>query len=400
MHQPCFVRSGQGQDNIKRVTKSDRKASHWSDGAQGPKVWQNDGDAGLKVAMAGDHGRHEDDQVGSVTAALARSIIIRKIILLPKLKAAALFQPEDHVRGAQIQRKSILRPRRTQTSWARRNVGRASLTGLHYGGIFASGTLLFVGQEQALRYLTGVKGDVDLDAAPPLLSGLAGCFGGALYSLSATPLANFLRATEPNFATLVRGLPVTLLRDTGGFGLYFAAYTLVRGTLAPYEGVSTESITAGNYHISDLVRRVSLSSFSGAAAAATSYLWRSPLDTWYKISIGARPSDTPLLSWNRFITSPRGVNAIVLGAATWATYEMSMLCVHRLHRQGLYLEALDEAAFTTWLTGYAYQPCYERGAENGGRWHGHDAVPHAAHVHAHAHAHARLPPSPKSPPER
>ena len=61
---------------------------------------------------------------------------------------------------------------------------------------------------------------------------------------------------------------MTLLRDTGGFGLYFAAYTLVRGTLAPYEGVSTESITAGNYHISDLVRRVSLSSFSGAAVMA------------------------------------------------------------------------------------------------------------------------------------
>jgi hypothetical protein len=328
------------------------------------------------VPQSGAHGRHENDSVGSVTAALARSILIRKVVLIPKLKAAALFQPEDHVRGTQIRADVILR-HNTKT-WARRNIGAAGLNALHYGGIFGSGTLLFLGQEFALRSLTGARGDVDLDAAPPLQSGIAGCFGGALYSLSATPLANFLRAGQPTLGTMVQGLHLTLLRDTAGFGLYFGVYTAVRGSLAPYEGVSTNQITAGHYHASDLVRRLLLSSFSGAAAAAASYTWRSPFDTWYKISIGNRPRNTPLLSWNRFVTSPRGLKAIVLGAVTWAAYEGSMLCVHRLHRQGLQLEALDEAAFTVWLSAHAFHPAYERGAEHGGRWHGHDVEPHRA----------------------
>jgi hypothetical protein len=299
----------------------------------------------VELPQSGAHGRHEDDNVGSVTAALARSILIRKAILLPKLKAAALFQPEDHVRSSQIRAGAILRTPNSsgRATWARRHIGAVGLQGLHYGGIFASGTLLFVGQELALRYITGARGDIDLDAAPPLQSAVAGCFGGALYSLSATPLANFLRAGQPTLATLVQGLHLTLLRDTVGFGLYFGTYTAVRGSLAPYEGVSVDRITAGDYHASDVARRLSLSSFSGAAAAASSYTWRSPFDTWYKISIGTRPHDTPLLSWSRFVTSPRGMKAIVLGSATWAAYEGSMLCVHRLHRQGLELEALGKS---------------------------------------------------------
>ena len=41
------------------------------------------------------------------------------------------------------------------------------------------------------------------------------------------------------------------------------------------------------------------------------------------------------------------------------------------------LEQLDEAAFTVWLNAYAFHPCWEPGAEHGGRWHGHDVDPHS-----------------------
>lgn len=63
---------------------------------------------------------------------------------------------------------------------------------------------------------------------------------------------------------------------------------------------------------------------------------------------------------------------IVLGTATWPAHEGSVLWFHRLHRYGLELEALDEAALTIWLAEYSYRPVYEREAEHGGRWRRHD----------------------------
>jgi hypothetical protein len=48
------------------------------------------------------HHRYEDDTAGSVSAAVARSVIIRKLILLPKFKAAMFYQPEDHVERKHI----------------------------------------------------------------------------------------------------------------------------------------------------------------------------------------------------------------------------------------------------------------------------------------------------------
>jgi hypothetical protein len=38
-----------------------------------------------------------NDLFGSTVAAVARSALIQKLVLLPKMKAAAFFQPEDHV---------------------------------------------------------------------------------------------------------------------------------------------------------------------------------------------------------------------------------------------------------------------------------------------------------------
>ena len=61
----------------------------------------------------------------------------------------------------------------------------ARLVGLtHTASIFASGTLLFVVQERALRRLEPDSGG-DFSSASPLASGLAGCCGGAAYGLQA-----------------------------------------------------------------------------------------------------------------------------------------------------------------------------------------------------------------------
>eukprot|EP01050_Picozoa_sp_SAG11_P015054 SAG11_NODE_1916_length_4071_cov_3.418429_6_plen_145_part_00 len=120
----------------------------------------------------------------------------------------------------------------------------------------------------------------------------------------------------------------------------------------------------------------------GAAAAAAAYLWRSPIDTLYKRQLvneptsahpvflllsvhpcvpspsrpppvflllsaraspvtsgvptgrlvqGWRSADTPLWCLDRFITSPRGLRAIAVGAGTWAMYDGSMMALRRYH---------------------------------------------------------------------
>jgi hypothetical protein len=67
---------------------------------------------------------------------------LRYSILLPKLKATAMFQPEDHVSQQHIQWPGN---RGRMSQWA--------LSGMHTGSIFFSGTLLFVAQERMLRYI-------------------------------------------------------------------------------------------------------------------------------------------------------------------------------------------------------------------------------------------------------
>ena len=82
-------------------------------------------------------GDAEDDNVAAMqAAALARSVLIGKLLLIPKLKlkASGIFQPEDHA--------SVVRSR----------FGRMG-TALNYGGIFGSGYLLFWGHAVAFDYL-------------------------------------------------------------------------------------------------------------------------------------------------------------------------------------------------------------------------------------------------------
>ena len=331
----------------------------------------NDGPA----TVASRHGRHEDDSAGTFWAVLARTWFIRKAIMLPKLKAAAWFQPEDHVSSHQVK----VQRRLVGKSWGMRVVGGVGMKAIHYGGIFGSGMLLFVGHDIALARLSGLGVD-ELEKAPPLQSAAAGAFGGALYSLTATPIANFLRndaaiGRRASLFTLAQGMHWTLLRDVGGFGLYFGAYTAARDACLRAgldSAASAHSIAHGEGHaltLAECARRTACASLSGGFAACFAYSWRSPLDTLYKINIGARAADTPLLSRDRFLSSPRGLRAITVGALTWGVYEMTMLAVAQLHRLGLEMESLDQLAFVTWYAAPAYTR--ESGHGHRGRVHSH-----------------------------
>jgi len=298
-------------------------------------------------------GRHDDDTVGSLTAVLARSVLIRKLVLMPKMKAAMLFQPEDHVARERVKAQF------GRTLFGGANRRSARLTQLvHFGGIFGAGALLFLGQEVALSWLMSgsLTQHVDVDTAPALKSGIAGSFGGLLYAATATPLANYLRserllahATTPRALARVlgRGMWYTVPRDVGGFGLYFGVYTATRHVLEPFEGPTFERMVSGQYEYVDVVRRLGCASASGAAAVIAAYCWRSPLDTLYKQSLSLRDKQARLLSAQRFRTSKRGMFVLGVGAMTWTAYEASMLAVHRLDRYGRQLEARASVSRST-----------------------------------------------------
>jgi hypothetical protein len=225
-------------------------------------------------------GRHEDDTVGSLTAALARSALISKMVMMPKMKSVMMFQPEDHVSKAQVGRKLNVVPKVLQFSGMR---------AFQHGSIFCSGCLMFVGHEVALSALHEHEHHANVDTAPALLSGIAGMFGGSLYALTATPLNNYVRgASFCDTPALFKGLAYTLPRDVGGFGLYFGVYTATKKTLSVFETVEDENIIGGDYTYPDLARRLGCASVAGATAAVSTYCWRSPVDTLYKRSIGAR----------------------------------------------------------------------------------------------------------------
>ena len=101
---------------------------------------------------------------------------------------------------------------------------------LHYGGVFGCGTLLFVGHDLVLHRLAHGK---TVDDAPWMYSGLAGAAGGLLYNIPNIAINLYLR--HGNLKTIVttntfsKAYPFSLVRDVGGFGIYFAVYTLIRG---------------------------------------------------------------------------------------------------------------------------------------------------------------------------
>lgn len=282
-----------------------------------------------------------EDTLHSMLTSAARSMAIRYTILLPKIKAAGFFQPEDHVSAKHID--GSLQAR----------VGRVALGGAHMASVFASGTILFVGQEFALRRLEpDTMGD--FGKASPESSALAGSVGGFGYALWSTSTAALLHTGELSRAKLQflrRALPYTLPRDCGGFGLYFGAYAVTQKLLQSEQSDAPASCKAPSSTASaatgapvpslveaiwpgatplGLLRNAGATAFSGGVSGLATYLWRSPWDTKYKRSVGWRGDDAPLWSWRRFLQSPRGLKAIGLGAATWSAYELADAVLRKL----------------------------------------------------------------------
>ena len=284
-------------------------------------------------------------------AAAARAFLIGKLVLLPKfkLKAAAMFQPEDHaskiaesIRGGRL-------------GWLRTSA-------LNYGGIYLSGVLLFMGHATVLRRLKADETELDdEDTAHASKSALAGACGGIAYGLSSTPLISLLRLGGPARGELfswvhravLRPLSYTLPRDAGGFALYFGVYSYVRThpliTSSPAVEVKAEAEAEAKAETppassalmtvaAEAVPELATALVAGTAAGIATYLWRSPWDTLYKVRMGWRPPDAPLLSGSRFITSPRGAKAVGISGATWVVYEAVILAVRELTARGILKE--------------------------------------------------------------
>lgn len=291
----------------------------------------------------------EETDAAYHTAAIVRSFLIGKLIMLPKLKlkASGVFQPEDHA------------------SKTFAGHSRFRVTALNYGGIYGSGYALFVGYAWALRQLEkeqpfrkGVdEGIIDEDTARWSRSALAGAFGGLLYSVCATPIVSVVRSGGPDsFSSagpwlrrlFARPLLYTVPRDAGGFALYFGTYTActraIQGlsppTPTPPATPPTTLTTPTNWltTLKQIIPQLATALAAGSAAGVATYMWRSPFDTLYKQRMGWRALDAPLLSPQRFVTSPRGLRAVFTSGMTWAAYEFAVFGVRELTERGYLVE--------------------------------------------------------------
>ena len=318
---------------------------------------------------------NNQDDPRAVLTSVARTLAVRYAILMPKFKAVAFLQPEDHVSKDRIKHDAH---RRGSFS------GQLFLSASHNAAIFASGTVLFLVQDRSLRMLEP-QSSGDFSLASPLSTTISGALGGLAYSLSATATAAWVGTKggsvifEPqkrlrSWAFLRVALPHTLARDCGGFGLYFGAYAFAQSAArrldmlngmdaaahtastgwnpdhketdvpAPAEGrdgpiagggmqdangsAAGLVLTSHKLHLltsspGELARGVGVAATSGGFAGLLSYMWRSPLDTLYKRAVGWRAHDAPLWSLRRFLTSPRGGKAVAIGAITWSAFEIA-----------------------------------------------------------------------------
>merc|ERR1712100_956313 len=92
---------------------------------------------------------HEPQDWQALLQAFSRSTIIRSVAAFPKLKAAAMFQPEDTIKGKQNV-KALQAKRREAFSLGGR-IGKVGWKGLHHGTIFGAGILMFAGHEVVLH---------------------------------------------------------------------------------------------------------------------------------------------------------------------------------------------------------------------------------------------------------
>ncbi len=317
-----------------------------------------------------------ESSTASLTAAAARAFLIGKVVMLPKLKlkAAGWFQPEDHAS------KVSSRLQKGRLGWLRG-------LGINYGGIYASGVLLFETHAMVLRRLKEgddvlgklLDSELDEDHASASKSAIAGACGGLSYALSATPLVSLLRLGGPKPGEwsvwwrdgVLRPLRFTVPRDVVGFGLYFGLYSFARRALWPDSaagsgaragaGAGADADDAGGAGggsgavetaeeraacaprplravVTEALPGLATALLSGAGAGVATYLWRSPWDTLYKKRMGWRAADAPLLSAERFVASPRGLKAVGISAATWLVYEAAVLGVRELTARGVLRE--------------------------------------------------------------
>ena len=264
--------------------------------------------------------QYSDDTRNLIVSAV-RTLAVRYAILMPKFKAVAFFQPEDHVSHKHI--RNTLPHRALQIS--------------HHASIFCSGAVLFLAQEASLRRMDpACEGDFSRAPLPAVTA--SGAVGGAAYSVFATGTAAWLGTGDNSllqlrsWTFLRRALPYTLMRDAGGFACYFGVYKLAQGLAAGKLFGNNQdaamAVKTNKMHLLtdtpvELARGVVVAATSGGLAGLGTYLWRSPWDTLYKRAVGWRSADAPLWSWQRFLHSPRGGRAMVVGAMTWSVYELA-----------------------------------------------------------------------------
>lgn len=279
------------------------------------------------------------DAYSGTIASGVRSLAIRYTIMMPKLKGAAIFQPEDHV-----SQKHIKHPLHgSGSAFARRAVSAA-----HTGSIFFCGTVLFVAHERTLRAYEPHNPKADLRKASPTAMAVSGACGGFCYALCATATASWLGTAEISSSPLRShplrfyraAIPYTIARDSAGFACYFGIYRLANEHLSRWLGVPDRQHAEGTgaqapggmpavqtvreaapATSADVLRSIVVTALSGGLSGVATYVVRSPLDTLYKKAIGWRKADAPLWSWERFVSSPRGLKALGLGALTWTAYE-------------------------------------------------------------------------------
>lgn len=136
-----------------------------------------------------------------------------------------------------------------------------------------------------------------------------------------------------SWAFMRQALPYTLPRDAGGFACYFGVYKLTHDVASGrlVGGRSTAlSLEEPSHKLkflsatpSELLHGLLVTAGSGGMAGLATYLWRSPWDTLYKQEVGWRKPDAPLWSFARFLSSPRGLKAVLIGASTWSMYELA-----------------------------------------------------------------------------
>ncbi len=238
------------------------------------------------------------------------------------------MQPEDHVSAKHIAKEP-------QTSSL---ITHRFLKVSHNASIFGAGVILFLAQEFTLNTLEPhSKGD--FAQASVLATAASGAVGGASYSVCATGTAAWLGTGDNTLLQLRswpfmrRALPFTVPRDAGGFACYFGVYKLTQDAATRWLPRHQPALSASEEPSHklrlrtatpiELARGLAVAAASGGLAGFATYLWRSPWDTLYKRSVGWRTNDAPLWSFQRFLSSPRGLKAMLIGASTWSMYEVA-----------------------------------------------------------------------------